>query len=167
MGKKAGIRVIVVEPFLWKETLVSSTQIRSLLSQGDVRKAATLLGRAYRMEGKVVKGRGIGKKILGIPTANLKTENDLILPLGVYAAMVSLGKGRYPGVTNIGHSPTFGPGHLSIETHLLDIQKKILGKRIEVEFVRRLRDEIPFSSPNELARQIQNDADAARKILKA
>ncbi|MBI2083751.1 MAG: bifunctional riboflavin kinase/FAD synthetase [Deltaproteobacteria bacterium] len=166
MGKKAGIRVTVVEPFLWKEMLVSSTQIRSLLSKGQISQATELLGKPYRMTGKVVGGRGLGGKILGIPTANLRSENDLILPVGVYATLTILGKKSHPSVTNIGRNPTFGPRTLSIETHILNFQKKILGHQMEIEFVERIRDEIPFSSPRELSQQIQNDIHSTKKILK-
>lgn len=166
MGKKSGVAVHIVEPYLWKEALVSSTQIRQLLSTGHIRQATELLGRPYRMEGRVVGGRGLGAKILGIPTANLKSESDLILPVGVYATTTLIGKNRFPSVTNIGHNPTFGPKEISIETHILNFRKKIVGKRIGINFVEKIRGEITFSSPQELTHRIRNDIHAAKKILK-
>lgn len=165
MGQKAGIRVTVVEPTLWKERLVSSTQIRRLLSRGQVSAAEGLLGRPYALEGRVIKGRGIGGRELGIHTANLKSENEGILPTGVYATYTVVGKKRYASVTNIGPNPTFGPGPLSIETHLLNFRRPILGRRIRIEFVEKIREEITFASAAELAVQIRNDIRVARKCL--
>lgn len=166
MGQKAGVRVTVVEPTLWKERLVSSTQIRRLLSRGQVSAAEDLLGRPYALEGRVIKGRGIGGRELGIHTANLKSENEGILSTGVYATVTVVGKKRYASVTNIGPNPTFGPGPLSIETHLLNFRRPLLGRRIRVEFVEKIREEITFASAAKLAVQIRNDIRVARKCLK-
>ena len=166
MGKKAGIRVTVVEPYLWRETLVSSTQIRQLLGRGRVRAARELLGRRYAVEGRVVKGRGIGGTELGIHTANLAPENEPILPTGVYASYTTVGSRRYASVTNIGPNPTFGPGPLSLETHLLHFNRSILGRRIRIEFEEKIREEIAFASARDLAAQIRNDIRTALKYLR-
>ncbi len=165
LGKKAGVRVRVVDPYLWKETLVSSTQVRQQLAQGCLPEAISLLGHPYRIVGKIIRGRGIGGDLLGIHTANLKPENDPILPNGVYASQTIVGEKRYASVTNIGPNPTFGPSPVSVETHLLHFHRQIVGKRISVEFVKKIREEIQFASPRDLSRQIQNDIRVARKIL--
>lgn len=165
-GKAAGIKVTVVPAYLWHETLVSSSQIRHLLSHGDLPKAEELLGRPYFMEGTVVHGRGIGGKTLKIHTANLEPENEMILPAGVYVTRTQVGPNRFDSVTNIGPNPTFGPGPLSVETHLLDFKKRIFGRRIRVEFLEKIREEITFASSSDLAQQIQNDIAIARSYLK-
>lgn len=167
LGKKAGIRVTVVEPFLWKETLVSSTRIRQLLARGLLRPAQELIGSPYTMEGKVIRGRGIGKSQVGIHTANLRWENDLILPAGVYATYTLVKGKRHRSVTNIGPNPTFGVHPPSVETHLLNFNKNILGEKISIEFVEKIREEIAFASAKELAAQIQNDIKIAKKILRS
>lgn len=163
LAHEAGIRVTIVEAFFWKETLVSSTQVRRLLALGNLPKAEELLGHPYFIEGRVIHGRGIGGKELGIHTANLRSENDPILPTGVYVSIASVGGRRYKSVTNIGPNPTFGPGPLSIETHLLNFRKRIFGKRIRVEFLAKIREEITFASAQDLAEQIRNDIRTAKR----
>jgi riboflavin kinase/FMN adenylyltransferase len=165
LGKKWNVHVKVMEPFLWKETLVSSTQIRQLLARGHVKQARDLAGRSYRMTGRVIRGRGIGN-LLGIHTANLKTANDLILPTGVYATETWL-KGRpYPSVTNIGPNPTFGPAPVTIETHLLNFSRPIVGLMIDIEFIEKIREELTFASAEDLANQIRNDIQVAKRYFR-
>ncbi len=166
LAREANIRVHVIPPYLCKETLVSSTQVRHLLSRGDLEHANTLLGRPYFMEGKVIQGRGIGNRELGTPTANLQSTNDLILPNGVYVTQTRVGKKRSPSVTNIGFNPTFSAKSVSIETHLLHFRQPLVGKNIRVEFLQKIRDEIRFSSAKDLAAQIQMDIQIAEKYLK-
>lgn len=165
-GRKAGIRIHVVEPFLNDETLVSSSHIRHLLAHGDLPEAERLLARPYFIEGKVIRGRGIGGRVMGIHTANLQTDNDLILPAGVYITRTRIGKKNYPSATNIGCNPTFGPGTLSIETHLLDFRRSILHQRIHVSFLKKIREEVAFASSEALLNQIQNDIRMTRKYFK-
>jgi len=165
-GKKAGIRVRVFPSFSWKGNPLSSTRIRSLLARGLVEQATELLGHPYLMEGVVVRGRGYGRGRLGIRTANLKSENERILPLGVYATRTRVGRKYYPSVTNIGCNPTFGRQILSIETHILRFRRNLLRKRIAVEFVKRLRGERTFRSASALAAQIQKDIRVAERVLR-
>jgi len=155
----------VVDAYLWKETLVSSTQIRQFVVHANLTGAESLLGRPYFIEGRVIPGRGIGGRELGLHTANLASENDPILPTGVYATTTTVGEKKYWSVTNIGPNPTFGPGRLSIETHLLEFNRSILRKRIRIEFLEKLREEITFASAGELARQIRHDIRLAKKIF--
>lgn len=167
-ARRAKIGIRIVEPYLWKETLVSSTRIRQLLAHGQVQKAEDLLDRPYFIEGKVVSGRGIGGPRLGIHTANLLSENDLLLPTGVYVTTASVSGRKFQGVTNIGPNPTFGTGPISIESHLLDFHqsafgKGIRGKRIRIEFLEKIREEITFASAEDLATQIRNDIRVAKR----
>lgn len=162
-GREAGIAVTIIEPYLRKETLVSSSEIRRLLSQGNLHQAEELLARPYFIDGRVVHGRGIGGKELGIHTANVRTGNDLILPTGVYVTYTLVSGKRFQSVTNIGPNPTFGPGPLSIETHLLNFKKTIFGKTIRIEFLEKIREEITFASAKDLANQIQNDIKIAKE----
>lgn len=165
-GRKAGIGVTIIRPFLWRETLVSSTQVRHFLSEGNLPAAEDLLARPYFIEGEIVRGRGIGGKELGIHTANLEPENDPILPIGVYVTRTKVGSKRYRSVTNIGPNPTFGPGRVSIETHLLEgFHRNIVGKQIRVEFLQKIREEIRFNTPHDLGTQIRNDIEMAKKVF--
>ena len=101
---------------------------------------------------------------MGIPTANLKTENELIPREGVYATQTGIGSKKSRSVTNIGFNPTFGKNRLSIETYILNHKKNLYGKKIRLFFIARLRDEKKFRSPKELVRQIRKDISAAKRI---
>jgi len=165
-GLKAGVKVHILQPYLWKETLVSSTQVRQFIAAGKLPEAEDLLARPYFIDGKIVRGRGIGGKELGIHTANISSENDLLLPTGVYVTRASVGKNPYRSVTNIGPNPTFGRGPLTIETHILGgFHHNIVGKRIRVEFLKKIREEIRFNTPQDLAAQIGKDIQTAHRLF--
>lgn len=147
------------------ESPLSSTAIRRLLSEGDLDRAAELLGRPYAVEGTVVAGAGRGAA-LGLSTANLGLDPNQYIPKrGVYAAVVGVGDRLLPGACNIGVRPTFGGSDETIEVHLLDFDEEILGLTIEIEFRHRLRDEREFDSPEALAAQIRRDIDQAAALL--
>ena len=165
-GAELGFVVHIVEPVHIDNKLVSSTSIRKLVQEGNLEEAKKYLGRDYQIQGTVVKGQSRGVKLLGFPTANLKLIDELFPKRGVYAVTVLIDGKKYQGVTNIGHNPTFGSNALSLETHVLDFNKNILGKTIKVNFVQRLRDEKSFQSAEALSRQIAKDVEEARKILK-
>ncbi|MEE9226476.1 MAG: riboflavin kinase, partial [Acidobacteriota bacterium] len=102
---------------------------------------------------------------LGVPTANLQVINEMLPPDGVYVTEAVLGKDTLPGVTNIGNRPTFeGTGH-TVETHLLDFDRKISGEAIRVRFLARLREERRFSSSDALREQIDSDLREARRFF--
>jgi riboflavin kinase/FMN adenylyltransferase len=145
---------------------ISSTAIRELVMDGRVEKAARMLGRDYQIRGTVSHGRDRGGKLLGIPTANLNLNDELCPKAGVYAVIVIHDGERYPGVANIGYSPTFDDHIFTVEAHLLDFRKDIYGERIMVNFVQRLRDEIKFDGIPALVRQIEKDIADAREILR-
>jgi riboflavin kinase/FMN adenylyltransferase len=165
MAQQYQFKVEVVGPVSVNGTVVSSTKIRNLVQEGKLEEAKTLLGRNYEVTGTVVKGKNRGAKLLGYPTANLKLIDELTPKSGVYAVKVHIDDKTYKGVANIGYNPTFGNGAFSVETHIIDFDKNILGREIRVEFVKRLRDEKKFKGPSELAEQIKKDIQNARKVL--
>ncbi len=164
--KNARVELIVVEPQRVQGEVVSSSKIRQHLLAGKLHEAHLLLGRRFFYRGVVIKGEGRGRKI-GFPTANLKIENKLTLPYGVYASFAVLAGKHYPSVTNVGVRPTFQlEGHelpALVETHLLDTTIDLYGTTMEVEFLSRLRDEKKFSGVEELKEQIAKDILIARK----
>ncbi len=165
-GREAGVRVHMLPPYLWNEVLVSSTQVRQFIAAGKLSEAEELLARPYFIEGAIVRGRGIGGRELGIHTANLVSENDLILPTGVYVTYSLLGSKRYRSVTNVGPNPTFGRGPLTIEAHILEgFHRNIVGRRMRLEFLKKIREEIRFDTPQDLADQIKKDIKAANKVF--
>lgn len=146
---------------------ISSTRIRELVQDGEVREARRLLGRPYQVRGTVLHGRNRGGKLLGCPTANLALQDELSPKTGIYAVTVEYDGDIHPGVANIGWSPTFDDHLFTVEIHLLDFSGDLYDKQIRVNFVERIRDEKKFSGISELAEQIQRDISAARDILDA
>lgn len=180
LGREYGFHVKEFPPVLVNGVIVSSTSIRNALSQGDVVRAADLLGRPHSVEGIIEHGMGRGGKVLGIPTANLRLDEPLLLPRqGVYAVLAEVAPkphtlpGPYSGesgaflrgVANVGKNPTFGDERLRVETHLLDFSGDIYGTRFRAHFIQRLREERKFAGVEELAKQIRRDVDAAKRAL--
>ncbi len=145
---------------------VSSTLIRTLLSEGDVERAVRFLGHGHILTGTVVDGRKVGRT-LGVPTANLRTDGEILLPKrGVYAAKAYFEGKVYCAVVNIGTRPTFEGSSLTVEPWLLDFDGDLYGKELRLEFHFFLREERKFSSPEELKAEIHRNAEKARKLLK-
>jgi len=166
MGLEYGFEVETVEPqYSCDHEVISSTRIRELVSEGRVDEAPALLGRSYRVMGRVVRGQDRGGKLLGFPTANLKLVDELVPKQGVYAVKVTYDGQVYDGVANIGLNPTFGDVGLSVEVHCFDFDRDIYGQTISVDFSARLRDEKKFSGPDELKEQITRDCRLARQIF--
>jgi riboflavin kinase/FMN adenylyltransferase len=143
---------------------VGSNRIRKMIQEGDVGKAALHLDRPYMIEGTVVKGEGRGRTI-GFPTINLKTEFPLIPKRGVYITDVDVGGKRYSAVTNIGYNPTFDGQSLTIETYILDFSGDLYDQEIALYFLERIRDEVRFSSVDELKERIWKDVEVARNYF--
>lgn len=160
-GPGMGLEVEAVPAVMIGGGPVSSTRIRAMVGRGDVEEAAKLLGRRFTLRGTVVAGRKVGRK-LGFPTANLSVAPRQLLPSqGVYAVEVQIDHTAHPGVCNIGHRPTFGGQERSVEVHLGGFDGDIYGRTLDVGFVRRLRDEMMFDSPERLAEQIRIDVQRA------
>jgi riboflavin kinase / FMN adenylyltransferase len=128
MGQSLGFSVQVVWAVEVDDAVVSSSLIRAMLKLGNVREANRLLGRTYGVAGRVVAGKGRGGKLLGVPTANLVPENDLLPASGIYAVWVAKDHERLPGVANIGTCPTFDNQDLSLEVHLIDFNETFTGR---------------------------------------
>ena len=146
---------------------VSSSVIRRALLSGEVSTATKYLGYPYFMQGTIVSGYQVGRKI-GFPTANLQVDfpNKLIPAIGVYAVRVSVNGQSYRGMLNIGHRPTLNNGtNLSIEVHILDFEGDIYNQPMRIEFIDFLRPEAKFQSVDELVLQIQKDKEAALQVL--
>lgn len=165
-AESEGIEVHVVEAKLEGGEVVGSRRLRRLLSEGRVAEMPGLLGRRFYLRGEVVSGAGRGAGI-GVPTMNLKVENEMVPMIGVYATR-TIGDGRsYPSVTNVGVNPTFeSDNRVRVETHVLDETLNWRGRKIDVEFVARLRDEKKFANVEDLKKQIQADILEARHVLK-
>lgn len=165
LGREWGFAVHVVEPLTVGGEVVSGTQIRQLIADGQVAEATRLLGRHPRLHGEVVRGAERGRA-LGFPTANIEVADRLLVPKnGVYATQVWLGGEQFDGVTNIGVRPSFDHGERVVEIHILDFDRSIYGEKLEAAFVERLRDERRFNGIDELTTQIARDAEQARQIL--
>ncbi len=163
-----GFEVIVadwIQSSRFGNNRISSTAIRKLVMNGQMRRAGKMLGRNYQIRGTVARGRDRGGKLLGVPTANISLYDELCPRVGVYAVIVNYEGKRYPGVANIGYSPTFDDHVFTVEAHILNFKKDIYGEKIMVDFVQRLRDEKKFSSIDELAEQISQDIADGREIL--
>lgn len=169
IGLELGYTVEVVPALGDESGVISSTEIRKLVSIGDMAEAAKLLGYRYRMGGEVIHGEGRGKK-LNFPTANIDyPKQKAIPPNGIYACWARLGDERYMAATNIGLNPTFTPERKipSLEAYLLDFDRDIYGEILTLEFVARLRDEIRYTNVEALIEQIHEDVKQTRVLLSA
>lgn len=166
MAPKIGFRVDELPAFKLNGNIISSTSIRNLLRDGDVKTASRFLGRNYSLSAKVVKGEGRGQR-LRFPTANLQpeVESKLIPGDGVYAVYVWLGQEKLKGMMNIGVRPTFGEEKHTIEVHIFDFDEMIYDQTLIVEFVDKIRDERRFAGVSELAQQLEQDKTNSLNIL--
>ncbi|GJQ33677.1 MAG: riboflavin biosynthesis protein [Ignavibacteriaceae bacterium] len=167
LSEKFGFKVTYVEAVMQNQTNISSTQVRKLLAEGNVKAAAELLGRDYEIFGEVIHGDKRGRE-LGYPTANLECDSDnKLLPAnGVYAVMVELDGNNFKGVLNVGRRPTFNLKDLAVEVHLIDFAgHDLYEKTLRVKFIDRIRGEMRFIAKSDLVEQIQKDKDTAQAIL--
>jgi riboflavin kinase/FMN adenylyltransferase len=158
-----GFRIFPIPSVLKNGEIVSSSKIRQYLEAGAIEKANILLGRPYRISGHVIKGRSKGRT-LGFPTANIHTSNEL-LPLGVYLTRTEVKGKLFPSLTNIGTNPTFQQDKTHIETYLIGLDQDLYGEELEICFLKKLRNEIRFDSPEELKQQIELDLQHAKSYL--
>ena len=166
LGNELGFKIDPVEAVVRGGAIVSSTRLRKLVSQGDLRQVKSLLGRTYSLAGIVEKGEQLGRR-LSAPTANISVEGLALPPYGVYAVKVSVDGHTYPGVANLGVRPTIADASSKprLETHLLDTDLSLYGRRIEVHFEHFLRPEKRFADVEELTEQIRKDVAKAREVL--
>ena len=162
-----GMGYFILEREMWEDTVISSTNIRRLLKEGELEKAEELLGHPYFFSGTVIEGRKVGRTI-GFPTVNLSYGSEKLLPpKGVYASKVLLNGKYYEGVTNIGSRPTVGNGNdITIETNLLDMEGDLYGKTIRLELYKYIRKEKRFSSLEELKNEIDRNKEQVRSYFR-
>ena len=165
LGAETGFWVEPVEPVVMGKSVIKSSAMRSLITQGDVANASRMLGRWFSLTGQVVEGERRGR-MLGFPTANLLLESNLVIPAdGIYATWGTVEGQRHQAATCIGVRPTFGPGKRTVEAYILDFEGDLYGKPVTLEFASRLREERAFSSADALIKQMELDVEQARAVL--
>lgn len=166
-GRGTRVRIIplTTSPLLGGRE-VSSTVIRKLIGQGRIGVANQLLGEEYTITGTVAHGFRRGHDVTGVPTVNLETDGNCVIPSdGVYASRILIKGVTHASITNIGANPTFGNQARTIETFILDFNQEIYEKEVMLSFVERIRGEIKFPSVEALTTQIQRDVEIAEKLL--
>ncbi len=167
LAKRYGFEVYAVKIKKLSGIAISSTAIRQALEDGDVKAAKRMLGYNPVLEGSVVHGLKIGRQ-LGFPTANLDIDGTMQIPKeGIYACFVMVGGKRFRGALYIGKRPTFNGRKISIEASIIDegFSEEVYGKKMEVEIIERMRDDMRFDSQEKLISQIRKDVEEAREIL--
>ena len=166
-GRELGIHIMQATAYTQEQDKVSSSAIRRALLSGDVMTAHKYMGYNYFLEGTVVSGYQVGRKI-GFPTANLRVDfpYKLIPSIGVYAVRVQVAGQQWKGMLSIGYRPTINNGNdLSIEVHILDFQGDIYNQKMRLEFIEFLRPEVKFDSVDELIAQMHKDKEETIKVL--
>ena len=165
LGQRFGFSVQVVEPVVIDGEFVSSTAVRTAITEGRVAHAARLLGRPFALTGQLIRGAGRGSTVL-FPTLNLAPEQELLPKVGVYATETRVEGRLYRSATNVGFRPTFDGTLLGVESHLFDFAQQLTKGQIEVRFWERLRDERKFNGPGELRTQIAADLRETREYFR-
>jgi riboflavin kinase / FMN adenylyltransferase len=166
IGRRSDFEVVIVPPVVEDGLVVSSTAVRQALRDGRVEDAEPLLGRPFSLKGEIRPGTGQGRKLI-VPTLNLSTDQETLPKNGVYATATVLGPRIYWSVTNIGVRPTFDGHQLAIESHLFDFSEQLTSGKMEVIFLKRLRDEQKFSGPQALREQVLKDIERAKNVVAA
>jgi riboflavin kinase / FMN adenylyltransferase len=167
IGLELGYTVETVAALSDESGVISSTEIRKLVSVGNVAEAARLMGRPYRLQGLVAHGDRRGRAI-GFPTANLNYAREKVIPAGgIYACWAYVGNERHRAAVNVGTNPTFTPDKqtLNVEAYLLDFDRDIYDETVQLEFISRLRDELKYDTVEALVEQIGRDVDKTRRLL--
>mgnify|MGYP001142649110 CR=1 FL=1 len=167
IGSELGYSVETVTALGDESGVISSTEIRKLVTVGKVDEAARLMGHPYRLQGLVTHGDQRGRGI-GFPTANLDYAREKVMPAGgIYACWAYLGDEKHMAAVNLGTNPTFTPDKqtLNVEAYLLDFDREIYGEVMQLEFAARLRDELKYDSVEALIGQIQLDVKQTRELL--
>ncbi len=164
-GEKLGFGVNTVSMLELDGQVVSSTAVRSYLAAGELARAQRFLGRPYRMAGRVIRGRQLGRQ-LGYPTANIRLAAKPSPLGGVFAIRARWDNGDWrDGVANLGTRPAVGGEGFLVEAHLFDFDGNLYGRRLELEFVRKLRNEAHFENIDDLVAQMREDERQARHCL--
>jgi riboflavin kinase/FMN adenylyltransferase len=166
-GREFAFAVHIHEPVRARGMEISSSAIRALVAEGDVRRARWMLGRPFGVRSTPARGRGIGTRLL-VPTVNLAPYEGLLPSFGVYVTRLTVGGRSFHAVTNVGNRPTFGEASFAVESHILDFEPVELGDQtpVELEFLMRLRGEIEWPSPEALKAQIMKDVARANRYFR-
>ena len=163
--KTYGHKVDVIPPYTVDGHELHSTEVRRLITAGDVETANRLLGREYAMSGPVEAGDKVGRR-LGFPTANIGIEpNKLVPALGAYAGRARGSDGEFVAALSVGYRPTFGGTQLRVEAFLLDFEGDLYQKRLELRFIKYLHPDIKFPGPDELVSRLKQDVIETRRIV--
>ena len=156
-----------IAPDKYKQKIVSSTKIRKLLQKGNINLANKLLSRTWFIDGHVVKGKKLGRK-LGYRTCNIRIKNYVLPKAGIYAVRISIGskKKLYPGVAYIGSRPTFEGKEIFLEIFIFGIKKNLYKKKLRVYFIKFIRPDKKFKNSSRLIKQMNKDVILAKKGLK-
>jgi riboflavin kinase/FMN adenylyltransferase len=165
LGRNADFIVREVDPAGFDEEMISSSRIRRVLANGDVRRAAEMLGRRYFVDGTVVRGDGRGR-LIGFHTANLDLTGALLVDDGVYVTSARMADRELTGMSHVGSRPTFKLDSRTVETHLFDFSQEIYGEPLRLYFHERIRGTVTFEGPEELRKQLENDRERAREFFR-
>jgi len=163
-GAECGFEVRIMEPVLDQKLRISSTRIRVLIERGEVHQVSRYLGRCHFVSGRVVRGYQRGRS-LGFPTANISTRTEVLPPDGIYATFLWVRGRRWSSVSSLGRNPTFGEGPRTLEAYLFDFEGDLYDEPVRLSFVRKIREERKFPSPELLIAQIQQDVQIAQEAL--
>ncbi len=165
-GKLYKLKTNILKPMVINNAIISSTIIKDYIKSGEIGKAKKSLGHDITISGRVISGKGRGRKLLNFATANIETSWDKILPAnGVYLVEIKIDDEKYYGLMNIGFKPTFKETERTIEVHIINFNKKIYNKKVVGNIFQRIRDEKYFKHPNLLKKQIEEDILIASKII--
>jgi len=166
LGKTFGFTVEEISKQDVEEVAVSSTKIRKAIEEGNIEKANTFLGNPFSLSGKIIKGKSLGKK-LGFPTANLeiKEEYKIIPKNGVYIVQTQLNDSTVYGMMNIGTNPTVGGENQTIETHFLDFNQDLYGQELNIQLLKRIRDEKKFKDVDQLVEAMNKDLEHTKTYI--
>jgi len=157
LSEKYGFELYVVDPIKVDGEIVSSTSIRKYITDGKIAKANEMLLRPFSLKGTVIHGRQVGRT-LGFPTANLKYDNNFVVPgIGVYYTVVEYNGKKYKAITDVGYAPTVRDSDFTIESYMLNFNENIYEKSIKVNFIEKIRNEVKFNNIDELKKQLEND----------
>ena len=164
-GKELNFEVIEIDALEIEEVNISSTKIRLAIKDGNIRLANSYLGYNFFLSGKVVKGHSRGKE-LGFPTANLRIEENKIIPKnGVYLIKSKIDNQNIYGMMNIGYNPTFNNKSKKIETHFFNLNKNLYGKIIKIELLEYIREEKRFETVDDLIQRLKLDREKCLKLI--
>ena len=165
-SKYYNFKTNILKPIAVNNTIISSTRIKDYIKSGEIEKAKKLLGHDITISGKVVPGKGRGKKLLNFATANIEVPADKIIPVnGVYLVEIIIHNIKYYGLMNIGIKPTFKESERTIEVHIINFNKKIYNKKLNVNLLKKIREEKYFRHPSLLRKQIEEDISIAHKMI--